>query len=117
MLAEHLWTEGDAFAESWNFGPSDLEAKTVSWVVGQLMSLWGNGPHWEFDGSQHPHEDTFLKLDSSKGRTLLGWAPRLTPLSTSLAWVVEWYRDYKNDQNMRDCTEAQIARYEKQLTG
>lgn len=117
MLAEHLWTEGDAFAQSWNFGPSDLEAKTVSWVVGQLMSLWGNGPHWEFDGSQHPHEDTFLKLDSSKARTLLGWAPRLTPLSTSLAWVVEWYRDYKNNQNMRDCTEAQIARYEKQLTG
>jgi CDP-glucose 4,6-dehydratase len=32
-LAERLFTEGPAYAEGWNFGPADEDAKPVQWVA------------------------------------------------------------------------------------
>lgn len=43
LLAQHLWTDGPAFAEGWNFGPVDEDAKPVEWIVEQLTGLWGGG--------------------------------------------------------------------------
>jgi CDP-glucose 4,6-dehydratase len=110
-LAEHLWAHGPKFAEAWNFGPGSEDAKTVSWIVEYVTRFWGEGARWEMDSAQHPHEDNYLKLDCSKARNLLGWAPKLH-LSTTLEWIVEWYQAYQQSQNMRRLTEAQIARFE-----
>lgn len=110
-LAERLWEEGPKFAQAWNFGPNGEEVKTVSWIVEYLTDAWGDGACWELDAAQHPHEDTYLKLDCSKARTLLGWAPKLD-LSTALEWIVEWYRGYQQNENMRSLTEEQIRRFE-----
>jgi len=110
-LAERLWAHGPKFAQAWNFGPSGEEAKTVSWIVEYLTSVWGEGARWELDSAQHPHEDTYLKLDCSKAKSLLGWAPKLQ-LSTTLEWIVEWYRGYQQNEDMRSLTEEQIIRFE-----
>ncbi len=110
-LAEQLWERGPEFAQGWNFGPNDEDARPVSWIVDRLTSLWGENARWELDSAQHPHEATCLKLDCSKAKSLLGWSLKLC-LSTTLEWIVEWYRGYRQDQNMRHLTEAQIARYE-----
>jgi CDP-glucose 4,6-dehydratase len=110
-LAERLWTKGPEFAQAWNFGPSTEDAQTVLWIVERLTHLWGEGARWELDLARHPHEDRFLKLDCSKARSLLGWAPKLR-LTTALEWVVEWYRGYQRNENIRHLTEAQITRYE-----
>lgn len=110
-LAEQLWMNGSKFAQAWNFGPADEDAKTVSWIVEYLANCWGEGTRWELDPAQHPHEDTYLKLDCSKARSLLGWAPKLR-LSTALDWIVEWYRGYHQNMNMRVQTEEQIERFE-----
>jgi CDP-glucose 4,6-dehydratase len=110
-LAEQLWTRGPRFAQAWNFGPNSEETKNVSWIVEYLTSSWGEGACWELDSAQHPHEDTYLKLDCSKARSLLGWAPKLH-LSTTLEWIVEWYRGYQQDRDMRSLTEEQITRFE-----
>jgi CDP-glucose 4,6-dehydratase len=109
-LAEKLWERGQDFAQGWNFGPSDADVKPVSWVVEKLTRLWGENARWVLDAGQHPHEATVLKLDCSKANYLLGWSPKLD-LSTALEWVVEWYRGYQHNENMRDLTEAQIARF------
>jgi CDP-glucose 4,6-dehydratase len=109
-LAEQLWMHGPEFAQGWNFGPNDEDARPVSWVVDRLTNLWGGNARWELDSTQHPHEATYLKLDCSKARNLLGWSPRL-PLSTALEWTVEWYRAYQRDEDMRRLTETQIADY------
>jgi CDP-glucose 4,6-dehydratase len=93
-LAEKLWTHGPKFSQAWNFGPSSDDAKTVSWIVEYLSNAWGEGAQWRLDGAEHPHEDTYLKLDCSKARSLLGWAPKLS-LPTTLDWIVEWYRGYQ----------------------
>jgi CDP-glucose 4,6-dehydratase len=62
--------------------------------------------------AKEPYESTYLKLDCSKAERLLGWLPKLN-LSTALEWVVEWYKAYFENENMREVTEAQILRYEK----
>ena len=110
-LAEKLWTHGPQFAQAWNFGPNSGDAKTVSWIVNYLTGFWGEGASWELDSAQHPHEDNYLKLDCSKAKSLLGWAPKLR-LSTTLEWIVEWYRAYQQNEDMCSLTQAQIARFE-----
>lgn len=110
-LAEQLWTCGSQFAQAWNFGPSSDDAKTVSWIVEYLTSSWGEGARWELDTAEHPHEDNYLKLDCTKARSLLGWEPKLR-LTTALEWIVEWYRGYQQNKDMRSLTGKQIRRFE-----
>lgn len=112
-LAEKLWEHGSAFAQAWNFGPNDVDAQPVSWIVECMTSLWGRGARWELDATHdHPHEANYLKLDCSKAKSRLGWSPTLC-LAAALAFTVEWYREYQSHADMRSLTEAQIAQYEK----
>lgn len=112
MLAERLCEQHAAFASAWNFGPHDDDARPVSWIVERVASLWGDGAAWELDQAQHPHEAAYLKLDSSKARTLLGWRPTLD-LGTALQWVVDWYKAYAGDDQMREFSGRQISRFEE----
>jgi CDP-glucose 4,6-dehydratase len=111
-LAEKLWEHGPEFAGAWNFGSDDKDARPVSWVVERLTKLWGDSARWKLDTVQHPHEAGYLKLDCSKAKSLLGWSPRLS-LSTTIDWVAEWYRGYRQDKDMRSVTEAEILRFER----
>ena len=42
-LAERLCESGQPFAEGWNFGPNDEDAKPVGWIVDKMAALWGAG--------------------------------------------------------------------------
>lgn len=111
MLAERLVQDGPAFAEGWNFGPHDEDARPVGWVVEEMTKRWGNGARWAIDPSEHPHEANYLKLDIVKSQTRLHWQPRLR-LEKSLDLIVEWYRQYNIGGNMRHLTQTQIATYQ-----
>ena len=113
-LAEKLVTDGARFATAWNFGPANDDAKPVEWIAERMVSLWGEGAAWQLDGKNHPHEATFLKLDSTKARQELDWQARLS-LDETLAWLVEWYRAWalSPKSSLRDLTLKQIAAYEK----
>lgn len=111
MLAERLWEHGSEYACGWNFGPRD--AWPVMDVVRHCADLWGSGARWIADSSPNPHEDRYLKLDSSKAKSLLGWVPALD-IETSLQWTISWYRSFINGEtDMRTFTEAQIRDYEE----
>ncbi len=110
LLAERLVQEGPAFAEGWNFGPAEDDAKPVQWIVERLAELWGEGAAWRLDGGQHPHEASYLKLDCAKARARLGWHPRWD-LATALERIVAWYRAFKRGEDMRALTLQQIATY------
>jgi CDP-glucose 4,6-dehydratase len=109
-LAERLYADGPAFGGSWNFGPAEASEKTVGWVVDKIHKMWGAEDAWTRDGEPHPHENTFLKLDSSKARTLLGWRPALE-LNEALGWIVEWYEAYRDGAEMREVTLGQIQAF------
>jgi CDP-glucose 4,6-dehydratase len=113
-LAESLHADGAAFAEGWNFGPYEEDARPVSWIVERISTMWGEGARWETDGGAHPHEAHLLRLDISKARSRLEWSPRLR-LEEAIPWIVEWYRAYREGRDLRAVTMAQIERYENLL--
>jgi len=111
VLAQRLCEDGPRYAESWNFGPDDRDAKPVEWLTETLVALWGDGARWTLDGGEHPHEAHYLKLDISKARSQLGWQPRWT-LSEALARVVAWHRAHLDGADVRQVAHDQIAAYE-----
>ena len=113
-LCEKLYAEGNEFCGGWNFGPDDENAKSVSWVVDHLTKLWGDDASWVTDSNSHPHEDIYLKLDSSKAKTYLKWTPKLD-IAKTLEWIVQWYKAYLAEKDMRRYTEEEILRYEKRV--
>jgi len=76
VLAKKLYEEGSSYAESWNFGPNDEDAKPVQWIVDRLTNAWGEDASWVLDSGDHPHEAHYLKLDCSKAKTRLDWHPK-----------------------------------------
>lgn len=110
MLAERLYLEGEKVAESWNFGPADEDAYPVSWIVERLAKQ-RNDVKWECDNVPQPHEAHYLKLDSSKARTQLGWRPRWQ-LDTALTKTLEWHAGWRRGKDMRALALAQIADYQ-----
>jgi CDP-glucose 4,6-dehydratase len=111
MLAERLAEDACSFASAWNFGPAEGDAKPVSWIADELTRLWGNRASWRHDATMHPREANFLKLDTSKSRTCLGWHP-LLPLNVALDWIVEWWHGFQAGADLRRLTIAQIERYD-----
>ena len=108
-LAERLVTDGATFAEAWNFGPEESDAKPVSWIVERLCQKVPH-THWALEGSPQPHEAGLLKLDSTKAKTRLGWAPRWS-LEMALDKTVEWHHAWKEGQSMAEVSTMQIETY------
>ena len=110
QLAECLHDAPATFSGGWNFGPDEKDAVPVEKVVSTITRLWGPPASWAADKGEHPHEAHFLKLDSSKARSRLGWTPRLG-LQTALEWTVDWYKTQAQGADARQLTLAQIERY------
>ncbi len=111
LLAERLWSDGARFAEGWNFGPAESDARPVAEVMDRLAKIWGSGVRWERDRDAHPHEAMLLQLDCSKAGAKLGWRPRMT-LETALEWTVEWYQAFLRGEDVKRLSEQQIGRYQ-----
>jgi CDP-glucose 4,6-dehydratase len=110
LLAERLYTQGNEFAGAWNFGPNEGGAKPVGWIVEKLVEYWGGDLGVELSKEKNPHEANYLKLDSSKAVTRLGWQP-LWDVETALRLIVDWYTAYGRNDNMYDVTKKQIKTY------
>ncbi len=112
-LAQRLYEHGPAYAEGWNFGPNDTDAKPVKWIVAELASALGGSAGWQVVPGEHPHEAHYLKLDISKARSRLNWHPQL-PLSQAMDLVVEWSKALQAGADARTLTLKQIAAYQAQ---
>jgi len=113
-LAQRLYRDGPAFAQAYNFGPHDMDARPVQWMVEHLCAQWGAGAAWQLDGAVQPHEATYLKLDCSKARAQLGWQPRWR-LPHALDQIVAWHRAQQEGADMRRVTLDQIASYQHSI--
>jgi CDP-glucose 4,6-dehydratase len=111
LLAQALVQRGGDFACGWNFGPSDEDVRPVRWICDELTRRWGQGASWQSDDGSHPHEATFLKLDSSLARSLLGWRPKLR-LHQALDWIVDWNKTADAQGDLRARTLHEIETYE-----
>jgi len=111
LLAEKLYGEPGRYSQSWNFGPSHEDTRSVRWLVENLVSLCGKDVRWERDAKPSPHEAHFLTLDSTKAQTMLGWKPRWD-LQRALAAVVDWYRAYQSQSDLGELMLGQIKSFE-----
>ena len=112
LLAQKLYKDGPGYAEAWNFGPDDTDAKPVEWIVKKMCEKWGQKASYGIDRGIHPHEAHYLKLDCSKAKALLGWYPRWN-LEKALDTVIEWTRAYKEHKDVRKLCLKQIEEYSK----
>ena len=110
VLAERLYTEGLQFAEAWNFGPGDEDARPVRWIIERLAESQQD-VKWQCDETPQPHEAHYLKLDSSKAKSRLDWQARWR-LQAALQKTMEWHQAWRNGDDMHALTLAQIAQYQ-----
>ena len=112
LLAERLHENASEFAEAWNFGPADSDARPVAWLADRVCDLWGTSASWSNTADEdQPHEAGFLRLNCDKAKSRLEWRPRMN-LEQALAWTVDWYRSYQKGDDVRTLTEKQISNYE-----
>lgn len=97
-LARRLIEAPAGCAEGWNFGPRDEDAIPALALAEKLIAALGRGRLEVVPPERRagPHEARLLKLDTSKARALLGWAPRLD-IDRALALTAAWYRAWSED--------------------
>ena len=110
ILAQRLYEQGAGYAEGWNFGPADEDAKPVDWIVERLTKLWGENATWYLSSGEHPHEAGYLKLDCSKAKAHLQWQPRWT-LNETLVKIVAWHKAWLVQKDMRAYSINEIKEY------
>lgn len=108
MLAERLFGKGAEYAEGWNFGPREEDAKPVEWLLGEFAKAFP-GMSWRTEANTL-HEAHYLSLDSSKAHHRLGWRPRWG-LQTALVQTAAWHKAWRNSEDMAAFTQAQIGLY------
>lgn len=111
LLAQKLFEAGTGYAEGWNFGPNDDDAKPVQWICDQLTNSWGNDAHRVLDNGDHPHEAHYLKLDCSKAKARLNWQPRWT-LAETIEHICNWHKAHLAGADMQSMCLHQIKQYE-----
>jgi CDP-glucose 4,6-dehydratase len=114
ILAQALW-ESAEYATPWNFGPADDEAEPVGWLVDRIQQRWHTDLRWDLETEPQPNEAQYLRVDSSKARTELGWQPTWD-LDEAIDRTVSWYQGFEAGANVREITRAQITSYTESAT-
>ena len=110
VLAQELYTNGDQYAEAWNFGPKDDDCKPVNWILDQMVASWGDDASWQLDKNNNPHEAGFLKLDCSKAANRLKWQPKWS-LQETLKLIIEWHQIFINGGDVQQQCLKEIKKY------
>lgn len=90
-LCVRQWADPSGFAESWNFGPLEREARPVAEVVREALRAWGSGS-WVLaraDGASR--EAKTLRLDCAKARRRLSWRT-VYGAREAVFEAIRWYR-------------------------
>lgn len=107
LTAEHLLAGRPGTDAAWNIAPPTEEQVSVGALVEAFTSAWGPGASWQSEASRGPKETGLLRLDASKARMDLGWAPRLA-IAQSIARTSAWYRAYYDRSDMQRASLADI---------
>ena len=93
MIAQRQY-EDHSVAGWYNVGPEDQDCVPTGRLVELFCQAWGRGLTWENRAElDAPHEDSFLKLDCSRVKTMFGWRPRWSvekAVQQTTAWTECW---------------------------
>jgi len=113
QLAARLVDGDRECAEGWNFGPDPDGVADVGALSEYVQNAWGGGkPEFVFgERNQGPHEAEILRLDSTKAKTKLGWAPLLS-INEAISLTVDWYKaSASKERDMNAFSLEQIESY------
>jgi CDP-glucose 4,6-dehydratase len=111
-LATHLYYDNKFHGESFNFGPTSQQNKSVIELVKSMSKFWEkvrfNDNSANYFG---PYESGLLKLNCDKALHLLDWRSILS-FEETVEFTIEWYKTYYNkNSNIFDYTLEQIYNY------
>ena len=81
--------------------------------MGLLCSCWGEGLRWENKSERGPHEANFLKLDCSRLKSRMGWAPRWH-IPQAVDATVEWTKGWLAGEDIGTIMDRQILTFRKE---
>jgi CDP-glucose 4,6-dehydratase len=110
LLAQALAEDPATYAGGWNFGPEPGDELPVQALVERIAELWDGPLKIAAQPGEHPPETGVLRLDSTRAREQLGWAPAWD-LDEGLRAIVAWTEAYRRDADLAAVTAEQIADY------
>lgn len=111
MLAEKLLNKDINFSGAWNFGPDDEKNWEVKTILEKIKQKWDSKNSIEFKPSKMYEEEKLL-LNCEKANKKLEWFPKMN-IDTTMNWIVDWYKAYQENQDMKKITEEQIENFER----
>jgi CDP-glucose 4,6-dehydratase len=100
-----------SLADCYNVGPADKDCLTVGQMADLFCAAWGEGQAWRCEAEENAvHEANFLRLDSSRIRSRLGWKP-VWDAPTAVEKTVEFTKRCLCGKDARDTQERQIKEY------
>lgn len=114
-LGEQLDSDQNLNGESFNFGPSSDNTKTVKELLLDLSSFWNLNvkPFNVKNQNNSFHEAGLLKLNCDKTLYYLKWVPVLDYNELTEFTSTWYYSYYKSSDNILDFTIDQIDKFEK----
>lgn len=103
--------EDHSLAGCYNIGPDDCDCVETGELVDIFCNAWGDGASWKnIAEANAPHEANFLKLDCSKLKNTMKWAPRWH-ITDAIEKVAEWSKVYLAGGDINAIMEKQIKEY------
>lgn len=114
MLLQRQY-EKKELAGSYNVGPDECDCWETGKLVSEFCRAWergtGNEVKWSSSACEgQPHEAGFLKLDCARLKRVFAWKPRWNA-ENAVGKTVEWYAEYLQNADVRQCSEKQIREF------
>ena len=104
----------------YNIGPDDEDAVSTAKIATMFCNNWNRestglndgqkGITWLNKSDGGPHEDNYLKLDCTKIKETLEWAP-VWNIEKAMEELVKWYRVYATNGDLTAITKQQVTDY------
>lgn len=93
-LAARLYTEGNAYAEAWNFGPQETTMVSCAAMVEKTIELWGEGEWSDISQANINKEMNLLQINWEKASKRLVWRPAYSWID-ALQETVDWFKAFE----------------------
>lgn len=111
LLLAKLQYNNKTLEGSYNFGPDDESCVTTGELTDLFCKTWGADASWQNQAEENaPHEASFLKLDCSKSKNVLGWYPKWT-IKIAIEKIVDWQKYFSSGKTAKEITDQQIKEY------
>ena len=109
-ILEKQYQNPQKYSDSYNIGPDECDCVTTGELVEIFCQEWGGGLRWESIDACGPHEATFLKLDCSKAKSVLGWRPKWH-IRDAVQKTCEWTKEWRRGGDVVGIMDSQINEY------